>query len=228
MCRPAGARARIDQLLRRVGLADAADRPFRTYSAGMRQKLAIARGLLGDAAGAVHGRADAARSTRSRRARCARLVAEYIVGELGRTVILATHSMAEAEELCDRLALIRAGRVVGPGHGRRAAPALPYGVRCELRLRRSARPSCPTRLRRLPGVLELDMAREGMAAVLDLAMSAEVRWRHVLREVVETVPRSHALHGVAEAISSRTLLRARAGDGPAGARQPPMPRRSRA
>jgi len=46
---PAGvARRRTGELLERVGLAAAADRSYREYSRGMRQRLAIARGLLGD------------------------------------------------------------------------------------------------------------------------------------------------------------------------------------
>ncbi|MES1210316.1 MAG: ABC transporter ATP-binding protein, partial [Pseudomonadota bacterium] len=44
----ATARRKVDELLARVGLAAAADRGYREYSRGMRQRLAIARGLLGD------------------------------------------------------------------------------------------------------------------------------------------------------------------------------------
>ena len=40
---------------------------------------------------------------------------DYLVGELGRTVLLATHVLSEAEELCDRVALVKAGRVVALG-----------------------------------------------------------------------------------------------------------------
>ena len=95
------AQRRIDDLVRRVGLSEDADRPFRTYSSGMRQKLGIARGLLG--APQVLFMDEPTRSLDPISAQSMRqLVAEYIIGELECTVILATHSMAEAEELCDR------------------------------------------------------------------------------------------------------------------------------
>ena len=47
-CRAGEARRRAAALLDRVGLADAADRRYREYSRGMRQRLALARGLLAD------------------------------------------------------------------------------------------------------------------------------------------------------------------------------------
>ena len=176
---------RIDELLRRVGLADHADRPFRSYSTGMRQKLAIARGLLSEPQ--VLFMDEPTRSLDPISAQAVRrFVAEYIIGELGRTVILATHSMVEAEELCDRMALVRAGRVVAQGSVEQLRQTLHYGVRCDLRVRHMP-PDLPDALRRLSGVLSLNTVRGEGLHVLELALSEEGPvLAAVLRETVES------------------------------------------
>lgn len=178
------ARRRIDDLLGRVGLGDAGDRPFRTYSSGMRQKLAIARGLLNTPQ--VLFMDEPTRSLDPISAQSMRrFVAEHIIGELGCTVILATHSMAEAEELCDRLALIQAGRIVAQGTIAQLRQGLHYGVRCELRVRHLP-PELPEALRRIAGVIEVAAAREESGHLLQLTLSEEGPvLAAMLREIVE-------------------------------------------
>lgn len=144
---------RIDDLIRRLGLADHADRPFAVYSTGLRQKLAIARGLLSEPE--ILFMDEPTRSLDPISARSIRnFVAEHVVGELGRTVILATHSMTEAEELCDRLVFVQSGRVVAAGTVPELRRAIGYGIRCELRLG-SMPASLPGALHGLPGVLSV-------------------------------------------------------------------------
>jgi ABC-2 type transport system ATP-binding protein len=179
------ARRRIDDLLRRVGLAEHADRQFRAYSSGMRQKLAIARGLLN--APQVLFMDEPTRSLDPISAQAMRrLVAEYIIGELECTVILATHSMAEAEELCSRVALIQTGRVIAQGTIAQLRNRLHYGIRCEL-LARHVAPELPDTLRRLPGVLDVETARDDGTHLLRLMLSEEGPvLAAILREVVES------------------------------------------
>jgi ABC-2 type transport system ATP-binding protein len=198
---------RIDELLRRVGLIEDADRPFRAYSTGMRQKLAIARGLLSEPQ--VLFMDEPTRSLDPISAQTVRrFVAEYIIGELGRTVILATHSMAEAEELCDRLALVRTGRVVAQGSVDQLRRELRYNVRCELRVRHMP-PELPDTLRRIPGTLSVEVARLDGLHVIELAMSDEgAVLAAVLRETVESGAEVYGcqLHQVSlEEIYLRTL-----------------------
>src|SRR5207244_5940337 len=88
-----------------------------------------------------------------------RLIREYLVSELGRAVVLATHSLPEAEALCDRIALMKSGRIVGQGTVAELRKTLTTGVRCELRLRRVP-PELPARLHRLRGVLSVDVAHD--------------------------------------------------------------------
>ena len=182
---PALARRRIGELLRRVDLAEHADRPFRSYSTGMRQKLAIARGLLREPK--VLFMDEPTRSLDPISAQMMRrLIAEYIIGELGCTVILATHSMAEAEELCDRLALIQTGRVITQGSIAQLRQTLHYGICCELRVRHMP-PELPGLLRRLPGVVELEITCEEALHLLRLSLSEEGPvLAAALRETVES------------------------------------------
>nr|AGZ94019.1 ABC transporter ATP-binding protein [Streptomyces sp. MMG1612] len=106
---PAGGRGRADELLERVGLADRADDPVETYSRGMKQRLHLARGLIGDPRVLILDEPTtgmdpvAAHDFRS-------LVRE--LRDEGRTVLLTTHDMAEAEAVCDRVSLIDRGRLI--------------------------------------------------------------------------------------------------------------------
>jgi ABC-2 type transport system ATP-binding protein len=102
-------RPRANALLERVGLADKAEKRVETYSRGMKQRLHLARGLMGDARVLFLDEPTtgmdplAARDFR-------RLVGE-LKGE-GRTILLATHDMVEAETVCDRVTLIDHGRII--------------------------------------------------------------------------------------------------------------------
>jgi ABC-2 type transport system ATP-binding protein len=151
---PRLAAGRIRDLLDRVGLREGADRPFSAYSTGMRQKLAIARGLLHEPQVLFLDEPTRALDPISAREVRA-LVTDHVVRELGRTVVLATNSMPEAEELCDRVALIQAGSLLAEGTVDELRRALHDGVRCELRL-----PEVPA---------ELVGALEGLAGVLDVS-----------------------------------------------------------
>jgi len=181
----ATARERITTLLERVGLAEHADRPFRTYSSGMRQKLGIARGLLNNPQ--VLFMDEPTRSLDPISAQAMRsFVAEYIIGELGCTVILATHSMAEAEDLCDRLAFIRTGQVVAEGTIAQLRQQLHYGIRCELHLRHMP-PELPDTLRRRAGISEISVTHQEIGPRLDLTISEEGPvLAALLRDIVES------------------------------------------
>jgi len=104
------ARRRIEEVLELLDLKDAADTMFMRYSTGMKQKLSIARGLLSDPAILLLDEPTksldpiAAQNLR-------RFIREEIVQRQGRTVVFATHQLQEAEELCDRIAIIDKGRI---------------------------------------------------------------------------------------------------------------------
>jgi len=105
-------RRRIDEVLELVGLKGRESERVEGYSRGMRQRLHIARGILHDpevvfldepTIGVDPVGARELRGT---------------IGDLisaGKTVLLTTHYMFEADALCDRIAVIAKGRIVGEG-----------------------------------------------------------------------------------------------------------------
>jgi ABC-2 type transport system ATP-binding protein len=108
------AEERIDALLSLVGMAERGDDKFLSYSAGMKQRMAIARGLLNDPA--VLFMDEPTRALDPGAAQHLRgFIRDRIVGDAGKTVFLSTHHLPEAEELCDRIAIINEGRIVAVG-----------------------------------------------------------------------------------------------------------------
>jgi len=101
--------ARVSELLERVGLTDAASRKVRTYSSGMKQRLLIARGLVNDPR--VLFLDEPTKGLDPSSARDVRGIIRDHVRD-GATVFLTTHYMEEADELCDRVAFLAAGKIV--------------------------------------------------------------------------------------------------------------------
>lgn len=111
-------RARSDELLESVGLADAAKRPLRTYSKGMLQRAGIAQALLNDPAllvldepftgldplARIHFR-ELMRGLRAR----------------GKSIFFSSHELGETELLCDKVVIMKKGRALYQGPVRQLA-----------------------------------------------------------------------------------------------------------
>lgn len=115
-------RRRCGELLEKVELSpEAAEERFMNYSSGMRQKLAIARALLHDPP--VLFMDEPTRSLDPLTARHLRaLVRDVLAGRDGKTVLLATHNLGEADEICSRVGILvraRLRRVGSPAELRR-------------------------------------------------------------------------------------------------------------
>lgn len=109
---PREQRNRIDHLLEVVGLTGRQSERVEGYSRGMRQRLHIARGLLHDPPIVVLDEPSIGIDpvgARELRDTVAALTA------VGKTVLLTTHYMYEADELCDRIAVIANGAIVAEG-----------------------------------------------------------------------------------------------------------------
>jgi len=109
---------RIDRLLSRVDLVDAADRPLRGYSKGMLQRVGLAQSLLNDP------RLVFLDEPTSGLDPLGRLLVRSIIEELradGVTVFLNSHLLGEVEATCDRVVFVKRGRIVG--ERRLSAPA---------------------------------------------------------------------------------------------------------
>jgi ABC-2 type transport system ATP-binding protein len=103
-------RRRAAELLARFDLAEAARKPAATYSGGMRRRLDLAMGLLGD--------------PRSRRAMW-QIVRDLVAG--GVTIFLTTQYLEEADELADWIALLDNGRMVAEGTADELKRRIPGG-----------------------------------------------------------------------------------------------------
>ena len=103
---------RIDELLVLVGLADRADDRVMWYSRGMKQRLHIARALLH--APDVLFLDEPTQGLDPVASRELRRTIKSL-RERGVTILLTTHDMFEADELCDRISIINQGRIVAEG-----------------------------------------------------------------------------------------------------------------
>ncbi|MFJ6676778.1 ABC transporter ATP-binding protein [Actinosynnema sp. NPDC091369] len=97
------------ELLARLGLADRARTEYRKLSGGQKQRVSIALALIGKPKVAVLDELTTGLDPQARRDTWS-LVEQ--IRDAGVTVVLVTHFMEEAERLCDRIALIDAGKVV--------------------------------------------------------------------------------------------------------------------
>lgn len=105
-------RQRSERLLHEFGLERARRQRVGEYSKGMRQKLALARALLHDPPVLLLDEPTSAMDPES-----ARLVRDSIrtLRSSKRTIIICTHNLAEAEELSDQVAIVRAGHIIAQG-----------------------------------------------------------------------------------------------------------------
>jgi len=110
---------RIDDLIRKVGLPDVADRPVETYSRGMRQRLGLADALVKDPVVVVLDEPTTAIDP----AGVVEVLAliRTIAREQGVAVLLSSHLLQQVQHVCDRVAIFVSGRIVAQGTMRRLA-----------------------------------------------------------------------------------------------------------
>ena len=187
---------RIERLLRLFDLWDRRADPAGTFSKGMKQKLAIARALLHEPRVLFLDEPTAALDPEA-----AWIVRDAIetLRAAGRTIVLATHNLDEADRLCDRIAFIR-GAMLRVDSPERLRGGLDQRVVVELTLTAPAEPGLMASLRALPAVrsiaggngrldISLDDPRADTPAVVRTAVEAgagviEVRQRAATLEQV--------------------------------------------
>ncbi|KUK17599.1 MAG: ABC-type multidrug transport system, ATPase component [Thermococcus sibiricus] len=103
-------RERIEFLLKLVGLWEKRNDLVMNYSRGMKQRLAIAKALVNDPEVLFLDEPTLGLDVQS--SIFVREFVKKLVDEQGKTVLLTTHYMAEAEQLCDRIAIIDHGKII--------------------------------------------------------------------------------------------------------------------
>jgi ABC-2 type transport system ATP-binding protein len=102
---------RVDELIAVVGLTEQAHARINRLSTGQRQRMNFARGFVSDPEVLFMDEPTLGMDVNAARALRA-YVARWVRARPGRTVLLTTHYMTEADELCDRLAIIDRGKVL--------------------------------------------------------------------------------------------------------------------
>lgn len=105
-------RHRIDEVLEQVGLYDRADDPFRTYSLGMKQRLAIGAALLSDPPVLILDEPTNGLDPQGI-AEIRKLILN--VADHGKTILLASHILDEVQKVCTHFAVLKKGSKIYSG-----------------------------------------------------------------------------------------------------------------
>src|SRR5213594_3390869 len=152
---------RAEALLERFKLTDRADQMVRGFSGGMMQRLSIARAMMHDPQVLFLDEPSAGLDPQTR------LLLWEIVRDYnarGRTIVLTTHNMEEADELCTRVAIVDHGRIIALGTPADLKGSIPGGFVIRMQFHPRS-PALLERLARLPGVREV-RATDGSGADL--------------------------------------------------------------
>jgi ABC-2 type transport system ATP-binding protein len=162
-------RRRIDEVLSLVGLTGRESERVEGYSRGMRQRLHIARGILHDPEVVFLDEPTIGVDPVG-----ARELRETIGGlvEAGKTVLLTTHYMFEADALCDRIAVIAKGRIVGAGTPAELKASVTEGRVTEVEVF-GVGDSAVARVRALDGVTAVTVEEHEQAQLLVVQSDAE-------------------------------------------------------
>jgi ABC-2 type transport system ATP-binding protein len=163
------ARRRIAELLEVVGLAGVASRKVSDLSTGMRQRLNLARGLLTEPEVLFLDEPTVGLDVEA--ARDLRVYIRRWMAERGdRTILLTTHYLAEAEELCDRVAIIDRGTILACDTPARLRKGASGTIRHRVQVDPMPAPGWEASVAGLRGV-EIEGPEE---LVVDLAPAADV------------------------------------------------------
>lgn len=165
--------AQVDDLLKRVGLSEAAGQRVRTYSKGMRQRLGLAQALLGKPKVLLLDEPTTGLDPASRRD-FYRLLAE--LREDGATVLLSSHALSELEGRTDHVIIMSKGKKIADGtlNELRQIARLPTRIRIRL-VKGESRTDFTGAWRRVNGrTLEIDAAPEQKLALVRSAMGSAI------------------------------------------------------
>jgi ABC-2 type transport system ATP-binding protein len=151
---------RAQQLLERFQLADRADENAKSFSGGMMQRLSIARAMMHDPEVLFLDEPSAGLDPQTR------LLLWEIIREYqarGRTILLTTHNMEEADALAQHIAIVDKGKMIAQGTPAELKASVPGGYLLRLRFNR-APDRLAAGLQALPGVREVKV--QGMSVDL--------------------------------------------------------------
>jgi len=142
---------RADALLEKFKLTDRASQMVRGFSGGMLQRLSIARAMMHDPQVLFLDEPSAGLDPQTR-ILLWEIIREY--NQFGKTVLLTTHNMEEADALCQRLAIVDHGRMIASGTPQELKRSIPGGFLLRLQFGKQT-PELLQRLQTLAGVREV-------------------------------------------------------------------------
>jgi ABC-2 type transport system ATP-binding protein len=172
---------RIGELLELVGLSERAQDPVRTYSGGMQRRLALVRALLHEPRLLILDEPTLGVDVEARHQIWTHLRGVRLQG---RTVLLSTNYMDEAEALCDRVVMLRSGRIV--------ADDTPEGLleragRCiDLECSQLSAAKLEPVLGRQLGVIRVEVTESGLTLFVERGRSPEALVRQAMDEAPVT------------------------------------------
>ena len=152
---------RADALLDRFKLTDRGNQMVRGFSGGMMQRLSIARAMMHDPQVLFLDEPSAGLDPQTRLLLW-EIIREY--NQSGKTILLTTHNMEEADELCQRLAIIDHGHNIALGTPAELKASVPGGYLLQLRFGKRS-PELLQRLQTLAGVREVRAKEDNGADV---------------------------------------------------------------
>jgi len=179
----AAVKERVDEVIAQVGLERHADKAFKAYSTGMKQRLAIGRALLADPEIVLFD--EPTKSLDRPTAQLIRgLIADFATRMPKRTVFFATHDLQEAEELAGRLALLDCGELKACGTPAELRRAICERKRYTLRLRQpNERVANVLRQFATAGQPAGTRAAEGTCFLVEITNTGDIS--SVIRELVQ-------------------------------------------
>jgi ABC-2 type transport system ATP-binding protein len=180
---------RVDYLIELLGLKDVERERLERYSSGMKQKVSLARAILHNPDLILLDEPSLGLDPQF-----ARFIRQFIKEELnrkqGKTILLTTHYMDEADELCDRIAFINKGRIVDIKPPEQYKRDIPHTEVLQVRLQ--GRPDTSA-IRSMSGVE--NVAAEFSDGVTTLKVSAP-RAETVLSDVIEHLRGTSRILGI--------------------------------
>jgi ABC-2 type transport system ATP-binding protein len=186
----AEARERVNYLLDFTGLTARADDGIQRYSTGMQRRLLLCRALLRDTPIIVFDEPTSGLDPASA-GEFRRMIIDRLAKEEGKTVLLSTHNLQEAQELCDRIAIMERGKII--------ALDTPDNIRHfviedrMLKIMVSGDTSDPQEelirdLKAIKGVLDVstELGTTGNLQLLSIRVEKELDLTNVLRLLIET------------------------------------------
>ncbi len=167
--RGAARRKRVDELLGRLGLAEASGRLAKTYSGGMQRRLDVALGLV-HRPNVLFLDEPTTGLDPEARAELWREI-ERLARDEAMTILLTTHYLEEADRLASRLVIVDRGRVVAQGSPEELKREL-RGDTVQVEVVESSYADAAGALQRLPGVSELSVERRLLRARVDNGAAA--------------------------------------------------------